>query len=397
MFFWRSHIFLLAILYASFGSLTQVPLVVEPLPGDSKKPQLEYFTLNYELYTNKSIADLDPIQITEHITRINTTINNFEIEEELKRDYGIILKAHCILYMESITTFEMTDFFKARLGADFLGKYLIKEMDYAHRIFISATFLVYYLTRDKPGRARYQSDCDKFLPDIERSNFNVESVIYEKIKNDATFFTLIFKDLLQNPDDSQVIPFSRFIAFLDEMIEFNNRHYPQPTDAAIKAKVEARAQFLFDKMKGTLAETERTAQDVTGETSSTPTQDPKPGEQTDKTPVFTDEEKARKEKEAKEQVIKDAKAAEHKAQKEAEEKKQADLKAQEDTEKLRKESEEQVREIEVDSKDSSNNSNTPDNGKAIKIALAIFCITAIIASSLAAYYLYGKRPTPSAA
>jgi hypothetical protein len=398
----------------------KLPLGGETSPSSSNAPQLRYFTLDYKPYANISKDDLDPILITAKIAEIDSAIKDLKFKEELKRKYGIILKAYSILYMESRSSLEMVDYFiKAKLGADFLEFSLRKEMDHkdADNIFYLARFLVYLLTYENSGISLYQTDCGKIFSDIHWSNStkNVESLIFKKIKNDARFFTWIFKDLIKHSDVSQMITISNFDSFLNEKVEGNNKDNPQPTDPNLIEKVEERAQFLFDKMKASLAETEKTAQDITGETFSTPTKEPKPVEQTNKTPFVKDEnkidaekakkdakekarkdaeektrlkaeekareeaeenlskqndaeqqakkdaeEKARKEQEMKEQAIKDAKGTEQKAQEETkEDERQGDLKAQEEAKKLKSESEEQARKkTEEESNNSSNDNNT---------------------------------------
>jgi hypothetical protein len=259
MFFWKSHIFLLAILYASFGSLTQVPLKVEPPPGDSKKPQLKYFTLDYKLCTNRLDKELAPKldEIRAIIVQIDSAINDLVIKDELKEKYGIILKVYSILYKESFTCLEMIDYFKAKLGTEFLEFCMEKNVGFVSTgIILDLVWkLVRNLNHENLGKSFYLADCGKFYSDTQwvNSKRNVESLIFEKIRDDSRFFTWIFKNLLQYPDGRQVVPLSRFTFFLNETIEFNNKNYPQPTDPDIKAKLETRAQSLFNSMLTSLS------------------------------------------------------------------------------------------------------------------------------------------------
>jgi hypothetical protein len=117
-------------------------------------------------------------------------------------------------------------------------------------------------------------------------------------------------------------------------------------------------------------------------------------------------EKDKMEQKEREQVIKEADGTEQNIQEEAgkrekaeedEVMRQADLKAQEEAKKTKEESKDQPRKETEESKNSPNKNTTPDNRKAIKIALSIFGVIALIGGPLAAYYFYGKRPTPSVA
>jgi hypothetical protein len=381
-------------LCASFGSLTQVTPGVGAPPGDSNAPQLKYFTLDYKdysQYTNKSESELDPEQISDKIFKIDSAVDNSSLKEEEKKRCGQILRAIFILDLESYTSNEIIDYFKAYLGSNILRSYFksflnIKSVEY----FDLVESLVEILAHWEFGEEHFLEKQREYFPTPLSwilCNLYVKRLICEKIRDDASFFPLILKNLLQYSDGSEIITAPQFTLALNDLIEnWNkeietwNKNYPQPTDPDLKTKVETRAQSLFDLLKASLAEH--------GETSLTTvsTKESKPEENADKSPELKDAEKAALEAElatlkAKEEAEKTALEAEE------EKKRLATLKAKEETEKAALEDEEEKKRLATLKANPQNDGNM----EKIFIPVSVVGIIFLIAGILAYYFFIFKR------
>jgi hypothetical protein len=296
MLFWKTHISWYVILYASFGSLTQVPLGGETSPGDFNAPQLKYFSIDYSQYATKPQEELDSNShlIRSKIQKINSTMDKMTCEEEEKKRCGRILKSMFILILETLKASKAIDFFKADLVFDILKTYLIWEFKKLDDYSFDMRDLGKLLTNEQLGKSLFNNDHKehfKAYSQICELHFIVTSLTCQKILNDDSFLPVFFRNLQKYFGDTKIITVSQFSLFLNEGIESLNGVIPQPSDPGLKTKVEERADFLFKIMKDSLIESEKTAQNTSGETSSAPIKEQKPEEQPHTDPKVKDGEK----------------------------------------------------------------------------------------------------------
>jgi hypothetical protein len=335
------HFLLLTILCASFGSLTQVPLRVETSPGDSKAPQLKYFTLDYENYTNKFKDALDLQQISDCINGINTDLETLFPAEEERKMCGQILMAYSILRCEMRRTDIPIEYFRAKFGSHFLTFYLGELYLVAKRLINSANELIEEISHVNFVNCYVNEHLAYFSNNNSNTLYlRVESLMHKKVVEDPDrFFPLIFRGLLRYPDGSQAITIPQFTKTLTEMINEPDKDLsdseeddPQPID--LKEKIEKRVQSLCKLMEDSVPNSIKSTQDGTGETSSSAAnKESKPGEQANKPPEMKDEDKAKidSEKDKMIAVEKVREGAEEKAEKHREAEQQAKKDAEEKT------------------------------------------------------------------
>lgn len=211
--------------------------------------------------------------INEEIIAINSNIETLfnTSDEEKKQIFGKLLSVYAIIYFESITAIEMIDYVKAELVERFLWyclRKIIKQIGHSggifgkieDKIFSDVGSLCYCLktmdaTLPPNGNKKFETDQSKVFKDYSNVDESllqkiVFQSIFEKIEKEITFFPLLFRNLLENPDGTQLITDSQFKEDLNRYLYDFQKSIP--LDPKIKDIAVGQADIFWKMIKKTL-------------------------------------------------------------------------------------------------------------------------------------------------